>query len=91
MTLLSSDDYPWAFTILIALIGYLGLFFASKTFTLSIAFITNPAKKDASEPINLEDIEVLQQFTNASEPRVETFIAISFCEKITKCRTEKLL
>jgi len=58
-------------------IGYLS-FFPDLILILYTASTTILAKKSLSEPINFEDIEVLQQFIKASCPNLLTLTAIFF-------------
>jgi hypothetical protein len=68
---------------LIAPIGYLGLPFLLTVLTLYTALITILAKNSLSDPINLDDMEVLQQLTKHSSPSSAILIIIFFLINLT--------
>jgi len=68
---------------LIAPIGYLGLPFLLTVLTLYTALITILAKNSLSDPINLDDMEVLQQLTKHSSPNSAILIIIFFLINLT--------
>jgi len=63
--------------------GYLGLPLWSWVLILLMESMHNLEKKSESAPINLDDIEVLQQLMSALSSKVSIFVTIVFLINLT--------